>query len=199
MKQIHPIEQEEQLLRKLKDDNRRAFDSLYNHYSPRIYGRLLRLTGSEDLSIELLQETFIILWDNRHRINPDQCFRGWIYKVAENCVYQYYRKLARTAKLQQHIAQIFEEGYLHTEENMILKESLALLKEAVALLPEKRRKVFELCRIKGLRYEEAAKMLEISSSTVSNHLVKATAFVKEYVSKSQGRTLVKLIALLMLD
>src|SRR5690606_5746448 len=99
-----------------------AFEEVYKFYSPRIYKRLLRLTAIEDIATELLQETFITLWEKRESINPDLVFKAWLYKVAENGVYQYYRRVARDQTLQQHILTSFTESYSHTEENLILKE-----------------------------------------------------------------------------
>lgn len=188
---------EKDLLRQLQQGDHAAFDSLYQTYSERIYGRLLRLTVSEEVASDILQETFIIVWEKRETVNPDLSFRSWIYRIAENGVYQYYRRVARDTKMQEHIINHFSELYWHTEEDLIRKENKQMLNDVIAQLPEQRRKIFQLCKIDGHSYEEAAQILGISPSTVSNQLVKANTFVKQQVFKNQELTTVILTAFFM--
>jgi len=176
---------EKELLIKLKSGDRKAFEQLYTIYSNRIYGRLLKLTQSEHLADELLQDTFIILWEKKHQINTELSCKAWLYKVAENGLFQFYRKLARDKKLQEHIAANFTEAYSHTEEDIYLKESKDLLHKAIDQLSPQRREVFTLCKIEGRSYEEAAAILGISPNTVSAHMVKATSAVRTYLFRSR--------------
>lgn len=188
---------EKNLLLRLQGGDHKAFDQLYSTYSERIYGRLLRLTACEEIASDILQETFIIVWEKRETVNPDLSFRSWLYRIAENGVYQYYRRVARDTKMQEHIIKHFSELYWHTEEDVICKENKQMLNDIIAQLPEQRRKIFQLCKIDGHSYEEAAKILGISPSTVSNQLVKANTFVKQQVFKNQELTTVILTAFFM--
>lgn len=188
---------EQHLIRLLQQGDHVAFDTLYNTYSGRIYGRILRLTAIESVASDILQETFVTVWEKRQSINVELSFRSWLYRIAENAVYQYYRRLARDSRFQERVLNHFTEMYWHTEEDLIFKESKKILHDAIAKLPEQRRKVFQLCKIEGYSYREAAEILGVSPSTVSNQLVKANAFVKEYIFKSQEMTLVILTAFLM--
>lgn len=178
---------ETELLQNLVVGNQYAFDLLYKRYSNRIYNRLLKLTQSQQLAEELLQDTFVILWDKRHTINPQLSVKAWLYKVAANEVYLFYRKLARDKKLQEHVVANFVESYTHTEEALYQKESRALLQQAMEQLPPQRREVFRLCKLEGHSYEETAVIMGISPSTVSNHLVKASNTVRQYIFQSQER------------
>lgn len=175
------------LLIKLGAGEETAFNTLYKLYGNRVYNRLLKLTQSEQIADELLQDTFVILWNKRHTINPDLPIKSWLYKVAENEVYQLYRKIARDKKLQEHIVSTFIETYSHTEEGLFYKESEELLNKAMEQLSPQRKEVFKLCRIDGLSYQEAANQMGVSVSTVSNHLVQATNLVRTYIFQSQER------------
>src|SRR5690606_19935899 len=99
------------LLQRLQNGDQNAFTALYNKYSNRIYNMLLKLTQSQELADELLQDTFIILWNKRTDIDPDQSVKSWLYKVAQNEVYQLYRKITRDRKLQEHVMLTFVESY----------------------------------------------------------------------------------------
>jgi len=195
---VLPLIDERKLLIQLGDGKETAFNILYDRYANRIYSRLLRLTQSEQLADELLQDTFIVLWNKRHTINPDLSIRSWLYKVAENEVYQLYRKIARDKKLQEHIVSTFIETYSHTEEGLFYKESQDLLNKAMEQLSPQRKEVFKLCRIEGLSYQEAAYQMGLSVSTVSNHLVQATSIVRNYIFQSQERTTLIISILLLI-
>ena len=52
--------------------------------------------------------------------------------------------------------------------------------EAIAALPPRRRQIFRLCKLDGKSYEEAALQLGLSTSTISDHIVKATHFIQAY-------------------
>ncbi len=188
---------ERNLLIKLGAGEETAFNTLYKLYGNRIYNRLLKLTQSEQIADELLQDTFVILWNKRHTINPDLSIKSWLYKVAENEVYQLYRKIARDKKLQEHIVDTFIETYSHTEEGIFYKESQELLSKAMEQLTPQRREAFKLCRIDGMSYQEAASKMGVSVSTVSNHLVQATSVVRDYIFQSNER-MVLLFSILLL-
>lgn len=182
---VLPLIDERELLIQLGDGKETAFNILYDRYANKIYSRLLKLTQSEQLADELLQDTFIILWNKRHTINPDLSIKSWLYKVAENEVYQLYRKIARDKKLQEHIVSTFIETYSHTEENIYFKENNELLERAMQKLTPQRKQAFRLCRLEGLSYHEAAEQMGVSVSTVSNHLVQATSMVRNYIFQSR--------------
>lgn len=188
---------ERELLINLGDGKESAFNCLYELYANKIYSRLLKLTQSEQLADELLQDTFIILWNKRHTINPDLSIKSWLYKVAENEVYQLYRKIARDKRLQNHIVSTFIETYSHTEEGIFYKESQELLAKAMEQLTPQRKEAFKLCRIEGMSYQEAAAKMGLSVSTVSNHLVQATNVVRTYIFQSQER-MTLIISILLL-
>jgi RNA polymerase sigma-70 factor (ECF subfamily) len=187
------VNQEQILLSQLKEGEQRAFEQIYQLYSERIYGRLIRLLKDEDMADSILQDVFLRIWERRAQIDPGQPFKAYLYKIAENFVYDYFRKVARDKKLQVKLRAAASEYYDQIEENIFKKEYEALIGEAILKLPPQRQKVFLLCRMDGKSYEEAAGLLGISVSTVSNQLVKATRSVKEYVLSANGMALTILL------
>jgi len=180
------VNQEPTLLSQLKVGEQGAFEQIYQLYSERIYGRLIRLLKDEDMADSILQDVFLRIWERRAQIDPGQPFKAYLYKIAENFVYDYFRKVARDKKLQVKLRAAASEYYDQIEENIFQREYEALISEAILKLPPQRQKVFQLCRIEGKSYEETAGLLGISVSTVSNQLVKATKSVKEYVLSANG-------------
>ena len=165
----------------LKSGNRPAFDEIYQHYSSNLYLRILKMVKVQEVADELLQDIFLKVWLKRDLIDENQPFKAWIYKIAQNCIYDHYRLMAKDAKMRQYLIDHYSELYNETEEYLLNKERRAVLNLALDRLPEKRKQIFMLCRIEGKSYEEAASILNISPSTVSNQLVKATKSMRDYV------------------
>jgi RNA polymerase sigma-70 factor (ECF subfamily) len=58
------------------------------------------------------------------------------------------------------------------------------LQKAINSLPPKRRKVFQMVKMEDRSYEEVSRLLNISTSTINDHIVKATKFVLENLERS---------------
>jgi RNA polymerase sigma-70 factor (family 1) len=192
LKTVH-IDDERILLSGLKAGDERAFSGIYDLYAGRIYQRLLNLLRDEDMADSILQDVFLRIWEKRAQIDPEQPFKAYLFRIAENLVYDHFRKLSRDLKMQARLKLVMTELYTHSEEDLLKKENDALLKAAIDHLPPQRKQVFTLCRIEGKTYDEAAEIMGVSSSTVSNHLVKATKSVREYMIVANGASLAILL------
>lgn len=187
---VEHIDPGKAVLQLLREGDERAFHHIYKLYSERIYGRLMKLLKDEDVADSILQDVFLRIWERREQIDPEQPFKAYLYRIAENFVCDHFRKVARDTRLQVRLRQLTTELYAHVEEDILKKESEVLIWQAIAKLPPQRRLVFNLCKVDGKSYHEASELLGISESTISNQLVKATRFVKEYVSIANGLGLI---------
>jgi RNA polymerase sigma-70 factor (family 1) len=174
------------VLTNLSQCNEEAFEKLYEVYSARLFGNLLKLTQSEMVAQEILQDVFIKIWDNRQTIDPNNSFRSYLFKIAENKVYDLLRKLGRDKKLHIQILASTTTQYTHIEEKLLAKENISIIHAAIKALSPQRQQVFQLCKIEGKSYEEVSNILGISTSTISDHIVKATRFVHKYVDANYG-------------
>src|SRR5690606_25638441 len=109
----------------------------------------------------------------------------YLFRIAENRVFDFYRKLGRDDQLQNEIRKYTSEGYTHTEEALFLKETEHFLNQAIDQLPEKQKQVFILCKLEGKSYEEVSRLMGISISTVNGHIVNATKFIKSFLFKQE--------------
>lgn len=169
-----------------------AFEKLYHLYSSRLLAYLVKLLKSEDIACEVLQDVFIKVWHNRQNIDPEQSFRSYLFRIAENLVYDFFRKAARDKKLQAVLTNKACKEYSPVEERLCLKENHQLLQSAIDTLPPKRRQVFQLIKIEERSYEEVSRLLHISVSTINDHIVKATKSIRENL----GRYHITIIGLL---
>lgn len=176
---------EKLLLALFKNGDGKAFEQLYELYSPRIYRNLLRLVKSEDLAEELLQDIFVRLWEKRAMIDISISFRSYLFRVMENRVHDFFRKVKADRNLHDHIIRVASEQYNHIEEAVFSQEARDVLSRALDMLPPRRREIFRLCKLEGKSYEEVSRQLRISPSTISDHLVKATKTIREFFEKNR--------------
>jgi len=126
----------------LKSGNRAAFDEVYHHYSSNLYLRILKMVKVQEVADELLQDVFLKVWLKRDLIDEHQPIKAWIYKIAQNCIYDHYRLLAKDAKMRQYLIDHYSELYNETEEYLLDKERRAVLNLALDRLPEKKKTDF---------------------------------------------------------
>ncbi|WP_343693666.1 RNA polymerase sigma-70 factor [Chitinophaga sp.] len=177
------IKYQEELLIQLRNGAETAFNALYHAYSKPIWLRILRLVKDKDIADELLQEVFINIWKNRQQIDPEKSFKAFIYTVAQNLVYNYFRKNASDSNLLQNLLLQSPQHYLNVEQLMEERELRRFLDEAIDQLSPQRKRAFILCKVEGRSYEEAGKIMGVSTATINSHITQSLQFLKEYTLK----------------
>lgn len=173
----------------LKQGDTQALGQVYDLYSSALLSKMLRMVKDTDVAEELLQDVFLKVWNSREKIDIERSFKSWIYAIAINTVYDHYRKLSRDARLQRELINQFREIYQSADDDFIYEQRRELLEKALHEMPPQRLAVFKLCKLQGKSYQEAALELSISPSTVSNQLVQATKFLKNYIFNSKPLTI----------
>lgn len=186
---------EKDLLIQLVTGDEAAFRQIYFLYSGRLYGNILKLVKSRSVAEEILQEVFIKIWEHRKHIDVNQSFRSYLFRIAENKVCNFYIRASRDRALIKTLTGIISNNYSHVEEGIVSREQAAFLHHAINSLPPQRRQVFQLCKIEGKSYEEVSILLGISISTVSDHIVKANRYLKEYARKNKELIIIMALVL----
>jgi len=172
------IEEKENLLA-LRSGCQTAFRQIYTLYSGRIYLNIRKMVKSEENAVELLQEVFIKVWDKRELIDPEQSFRSYLFQIAKYTVYNFIRKNNLEKQIQAYLSRHNTQLYSHVEEQLDEKQDEQWLSQTIEQLPPQRRLIYKLCKIEGKSYAEVSTLLRISTSTINDHIVKATKYIKE--------------------
>ncbi len=173
------LNNEQELLSQLRSGDKQAFTKLYELHSSTIYLNLLRLVKIETIAEEMLQDIFVLIWEKRESIIIEYNFKAYLTRIAENKVFDFFRKAKRDRNLAEYIKNISSSTYTHIEEKIIINETSSVLQQALNALPPQRKQVFYLCKIEGKSYNEVSGLLGISPSTINDHIVKATHTVKK--------------------
>ena len=176
---------EKELLDRLKEGDHEAFEMLYHSHSPQLLLKLERKLPDTVDADEIIQELFIKIWDRRQQIDPERPFGGYLYRIAQRMLVDHYRKVARNTLLYKEIYDENSNGRNLTAEALDMKETQRLMEGAMQRLSPQQQRVFDLCKIQGKSYKQAAEIMGISAETVHVHLRKATQSVKAYLLAHQ--------------
>lgn len=190
---------ETELLNLMKSGDQNAFEKIYKAYSLKIYWNILKMVKSEEDANELLQDVFFKVWEKRELIDPEQSFKSYLFQISKFTVYNFIRKKNLDKKLKDYLSRESTELYTHIDESIAYKQSDEFIKDLIEQLPPQRKQVYKLCKIEGKSYEEAGKILGISSSTISDHIVKATKFIKNKHSSLDNTMLLAVVSIIFLD
>ena len=171
---------EKELLRLAADGDEAAFIEIFNSYKNKLYSFLLRITKSEEQSLDFVQDIFMKLWINKANLSSIDNFSSYIFRAAQNqAINSFKRIMAENCILKiKPVAHMTDDSI---EANLEYKLLQTKLKEVVKKLPPQQRLVYTLSREQGLKHEEIAKQLNLSTSTVKNHMVQALKTIKEFL------------------
>ena len=183
------LHNEKELFRLIAADDETAFENLFHIYVPRLQPVILKVVGSEIAAKDIIQEVFLSLWLDRHKLTDIEEPRNWIFKIAYNRSYRYLKRqlVARKANeiIHQRLDDVAPNG---TEESLAFAETAKMIQQAVQKLPEQSRNIYILSREKGFKITEIATALNISPQSVKNSLYRSGQFMKDYLAK-QGITI----------
>jgi RNA polymerase sigma-70 factor (ECF subfamily) len=169
------------LLILLKKGDINAFNKLYNLHVKVLYKRVLNLVKDESTCEELIQDLFLKVWQGREGINIDLSFKSFLFTIAQNLVYDFFRKAAHNKRFIEHITHNTTHYYTHIEESLDAKETEEIINKAIEKLPPQRKLVYNLCKKEGRSYQDVSHILNISTATVNSHIVKSNNFIKEFL------------------
>lgn len=174
---------EKELLSLLAQGDHFAFERLFFAHKDKLYSFLFHLTGSGALAQDVLQDVFLKIWLKREDCASIANFSSYLFRAARNQAINGLKRNGRTFLL---IAELSQEpaNTVDTENPILARELKMLLRRAIDSLPTQQRKVFELSRNEGFKYEEIAEKLGISTSTVRNHMIQALKKIREHIGNT---------------
>lgn len=153
------------------------FEAVFNTYKSMVLGVALRYVRCQDDANDVLQETFISLFNNYKMYDPEKPLRPWIQKITINMALTYIRKNYRF-KLFEDDSAICKNVMQENSDEENFEFSKEKLLQLLQQLPDGYRTVFNLYAIDGLSHKEIAEYLEITETTSRTQLLKARKFLK---------------------
>lgn len=165
------------LMRAIQNGDMVSFNDMVDRYKDRLMNVIGRMLSSTEEAEDIVQETFVRVYQHRQSFNFQHCFSTWIYTIALN--------LARNELRKRKKFKFYEISEMQGNEkefavDMKLPSRLPeVLKGAIEELPEKYRTAFMLRDIQELPYDEVAKILSVPLGTVKSRVNRARMMLRE--------------------
>jgi RNA polymerase sigma-70 factor (family 1) len=170
------------LVKRIVDGDEQAFSIVFLDYSHKIYCYALRLTRSESMAEEIVQEVFMKIWLNKELLVAVEQFEPYLYRTARNHTFNMLRQIAFERNAREAIGKELSESGNEVQETLLLSDDYQLvLDRALDQLPPQQRLVYSLCHQQGLKYEEVAGQLNISRLTVKTHMQQALRTIRNFI------------------
>ena len=156
-----------------------AFEELYRRYRDRVYSIAYRMTGRSVDAMDVVQDSFRVLFLKIGSFRFDARFSTWLFRIVVNCSIDHQRRNKAAARRQGHSLGSID-GTLEPADDrvdpMASAESTELgehVHRALGRLSPKLRAVLVLRYLEGLSYEQLAETLEVQLGTVKSRLARA--------------------------
>ncbi len=171
---IHP----EGIIHRLKQDDKTAVDDLFAFYYPRLYQFSKSILKMESEIEDVLQEVFLKIWLNRHKIQHTETFNAYIYTITKHEVLNLIRSKLKDNNFREQLYLFAVAEEYQFQNKLEFEEIKSGIDRIVSNLPEKRQQIFILSRTNGLSNKEIAQQLNISEKTVEDHITHAIKKIK---------------------
>ncbi len=153
-----------------------AFHELFTRFRSYLVLFAMRRIEQLDVAEDIVQETFLTIWENRKTFNSYQGLKAFLYELVQNKCTNYLRHKQVEGKYASYVKTTEKE--IEEDYNLMQEEIYRELYMAVRELPEKCQRVFEL-HLEGKKNDEIAEILGISVLTVKSHKQNAIHILKE--------------------
>lgn len=178
------------IVKLLKDGNQQVFESVYEKFFGQLFIYAREYVLDSEVASEIVQDTFLKLWEIRKTIVPDTTLQSFLYRIARNNCLNYlknikvqekYRSLTYSQKIE--IALNFGALNDSSAEKIISDELEKKINDTIESLPSKCKQIFLMSRFEEKKYREIANELSISEKTVENHILKALKVMRKHLSE----------------
>ena len=180
---------DEELVKKARKGDQRAFDLLVRKYQHRIFALISRYVRDQDEVQDVAQDAFIKAWRALPRFRGDSAFYTWLYRIAVNTAKNHLVSQGRRppgSDIDAEDAEQFIDADglrdIGTPESNLMSEELeAVIHKAIDGLPQELKTAVTLREFEGLSYEDIAAVMECPVGTVRSRIFRAREAIEQAI------------------
>ena len=169
-----------QKIEKINIRKQGVFDSYFRRYYQTLCYFAFNYLKEQDEAEDVVQEVFIKVWESREFIREDDNFKGLLFVISRNLIFNQHRKNVNEDFYKMTVLSAMETSY-DLEEEITAYNLGEYIDHLIEELPERRRVIFNLSRKEHKSYKEIAFQLNISEKTVENQISEALKFLKKNI------------------
>lgn len=176
-------------IKELQKGSHKAFNAIYDMYADKLYGFAMLHTKSQQISEDIVQDTFLKLWKNRKTISTEGSLQALLFTISKHKIIDQFRSQINKVEFVFYIEYLeeinnaFEENDI--EKKLYYDDFLKALKLSKKLLSERQLEIFELSKEKGQSIAEIAEKLNLAEQTVKNQLTASMKKVRNQILKQK--------------
>ncbi|WP_309713980.1 RNA polymerase sigma-70 factor [Siphonobacter sp. SORGH_AS_0500] len=176
---------DQELLARLQEGDESVFSSLYDRYWSPLYAYVYNRIRLIEESEELVQEVFIIFWENHSALTVTDSLAPYLFSVLKKRLLSYFRSEKVRSQYAEHFSHFLSQQVDNsTDEEWAAEDLKQRIEYAISELPNKCQQVFWMSRRQQLSIEEIARELQISNRTVENYLTTALKHLRSVLGDS---------------
>ena len=170
------------LFEKVQSRDSRAFDQLMREYSPELYSFILRIVANAEDAQDILQDTFVRVWEKSHQFKGKSSVKTWIFRIAINLSYTHLKKRKRwgLSILDEVRALISGSDPVRDTEH---KFNTDLLENSLAYLTPRQQAVVVARIYQDLPFAQISAALGCSENAAKVHFHEGKKRIESYIKK----------------
>lgn len=169
------------LIKKIAEGDKSALSDLYAETRAAVYGFALTMTRNRDDAEDILQDTYIKIWQNAVNYQAQGTPMAWILAITKNLSLM---KL-REHRHKQDLAPEEWDTLFHDADPSATIDDRHLLEAALTILSDEERKIVLLHAISGLKHREIAELLSMALATVLSKYHRGLKKLRNYLESMQ--------------
>lgn len=175
-------------MRRLQAGEDLALNEIMARWKQPLCNYLLRQIGHREDALDIAQETFVRVYESRHRYEPTARFARWLFTIATNLCRNHFRWRQRHPEVtieseddeaeSSPLHNVLTDGKPSASAQMEAKERAEALRKAVQALPYDLRTALLLFEYEGMAYAEIARITGSSVKAVESRLTRARQAIK---------------------
>ncbi|MDB5119760.1 MAG: polymerase sigma-70 factor [Sphingobacteriales bacterium] len=172
--------EERLLIEELATGSAKAFKKLYDVYRPHVYDYVSRLCKSDDVTADIVQDVFLKFWIKGDSVSQINCLEAYLISIAHNRTIDYFRHLSKEGKM---LEVLLSKSKIINNLNDTTPDDKVrfLVGKSLRILSIQKRKIFQMSKYDGLSHDEIAYNMNLSKSTVKNHLSEALKHIRNHI------------------
>ena len=171
-----------ELIASLRKGEKSAYEEIYSDFFGVLYHLAFQYLHDERISEEIVQDTFVKLWEIRETLNEQFKIHNFLYTITKNSCLNWLRNEKIVLHHQKNIRYLeMQYKYMALEKLgdwVEFEELLQKVQHAIARLPEDLRETFLLSRLEELQYKEIAEKQLVSIKTVEARISKTLKILR---------------------
>lgn len=170
---------DKELLIGLKNGSYDCFKQLYELWVSVLYTYVFRLVKSSAMAQDIVQDTFVGIWERHETIDVDASFKSYLFTISYHRVLKELRQQVNNPNMSDFIFYVARQDSEKADERLQYDEFVERLNAAKTKLSARQREIFELRHEYDLKPREIEIRLGLSGQTVRNQLAVATRIVRK--------------------